>query len=100
MPSKLSWVVFVSLLVACNSVILPCNESVESKLCLLVNKVDEYVLTKSPEPNPTLINITITIIDISDVDEVRKTVTLVMKINLEWFDFKLNVKRSKEEKEL
>ena len=79
MPSKLLWTVFVSLLVACNSVILPCNESVESKLCLLVNKADEYVPTKSP---------------------VGKTVTLVMKINLEWFDFKLNVKRSKEEKEL
>ena len=43
----------------------------------MVDKVEEYVTTKSPEPIPTLINITLTINDIFDVDEDKKTITSV-----------------------
>ena len=92
-------IIYICLLGFCNAIVLPCKESVESKLCLLVDKVDEYVTTKSPDPIPTLINSTVTIIDVTEVDEEKKTATLVMKINLEWFDFKLDVKRSKKENE-
>ena len=84
----------------CNGAILPCKNSVESKLCILADKIDEYVTTKSPEPIPTLINITLTINDIFEVDEEKKSVTLAMKIILEWFDFRLDVKRSNEENQM
>ena len=80
-----------------NGAILPCKDSVESKLCLKVNKIDDYITTISPEPIPTLINITITVHDVFDVNEDKKTVTLNMKIILEWFDFRLDVKRSQKE---
>ena len=96
----LATIFFSSLISLCNAKVLPCKDSVESKLCLMVDKVEDYVTTKSPEPIPTFINITLTINDIIDVDEDKKTITLIMKIILEWFDFKLNVKRSLEEQEM
>ena len=69
-------VLFISCQLAiCNGDILPCKKSVESKLCFLADKTDEYVTTKSPEPIPTLINITLTINDIFEVDEEKKSVT-------------------------
>ncbi len=95
----LATIFFSCLISLCNAKVLPCKDSVESKLCLMVDTIEEYVTTKSPEPIPTLINITLTINDIFDVDEDKKTITLSMKIILEWFDFKLDVKRSQEEKE-
>ena len=82
-----------------NGAILPCKDSVESKLCLNVTKIDDYITTISPDPIPTLINITLTINDVFDVNEDKKTVTLNMKIILEWFDFRLDVKRSQKENE-
>ena len=87
-------------LAICNGEILPCKKSVESKLCFFADNIHEYVKTISPEPIPTLINITITINDIFEVDEEKKSVTLAMKIILEWFDFRLDVKRSKEENKM
>ena len=96
MEVLLVFLVSMALLFA-NGDILTCKDSVESKLCLKVDKIDDYITTKSPEPHPTLINITLTVSDVFDVNENKKTVTLVMKIVLEWFDFRLDVKRSQQE---
>ena len=60
-------------------------------------KTDEYVPTKNPGPLPTKINITITINDIIGVDEEKKFISLIMRLTLEWFDFKLDVKQTNEE---
>ena len=53
--------------------------------------------TKNPGPLPTQINITITINDIVGVDEDKKFISLIMRLTLEWFDFKLDVKQTNEE---
>ena len=88
--------ILVSIL-SCNGEITPCKDSVESKVCFLVTTKDGYVPTKNPEPLPTLINVTVNINDILDVNEEKKFVTLSMRITVEWYDFKLDVKRSNEE---
>ena len=66
---------------------------------LLVNETREYVPTKNPGPDPTNISIIINIDDILDVNENKKQITLLLRITFEWFDMKLDVKRSKEETE-
>ena len=76
--------------------LLPCKESVESKVCF---NIQDYVKTVNPQPLPTQINIIISVFDIIDVDEVQQTVTLMLKIVLEWQDYRLDVNRSKEESE-
>ena len=53
--------------------------------------------TKNPGPLPTKINITITINDIIGVDEEKKFISLIMRLTLEWFDFKLDVKQTNED---
>ena len=88
--------ILVSIL-SCNGEITPCKDSVESKVCFIVTTKDGYVPTKNPDPLPTLINVTVNINDIIDVNEEKKYVTLLMRITVEWYDFKLDVKRSNDE---
>ena len=45
----------------------------------------------------TLINVTLTINDIMEVDETKQTVTILFKIILEWFEPRIDVKRSQED---
>ena len=76
--------------------LVPCMESVESKVCF---KEQDYVRTVNPQPLPTQINIIISVFDIIDVDEAQQTVTLMLKIVLEWQDYRLDVNRTIEESE-
>ena len=74
--------------------ILPCNNGPLSTVCFLE---EDYVPTKSPKPLPTMIDITIEIIDIKEVDEEKQAVELSLKIILDWQDNRLSVNRSKED---
>ena len=68
----------------------------ESIVCFLVENIEDYISTNSPDPF-TKINITLEIKNVVDVDEDRKTITMLFKIILEWFDQRVDAKRSKEE---
>ena len=81
----------------CNGKILPCNKSALSKVCFLVEEAEDYVPTNSPEPLPTMVNISIQINDINEVDEDKQALELSLYIILEWQDNRLSVNRSKED---
>ena len=81
----------------CNGKILPCKDSPLSKVCFLVDEAEDYVLTNSPSPLPTMIDITIEINGINEVDEEKQAVELSLRIILEWQDSRLSVNRSKED---
>ena len=70
----------------CNGIILPCNGNIESKVCLLVDNITEYVPTHSPEPWPTMVDIHLLIYDAMGVDEEELTVTLLLTMIMEWND--------------
>ena len=78
----------------CNGNILPSNKSALSKVCFLV---EDYVRTNSPEPTPTMIDITMQLDGINEVDEEKQAVELSMKFILTWYDDRLSVNRSKED---
>lgn len=92
---KLFVLIIICSISCCNGTILPCNKSIESKVCF--NLTDEYIPTNSPEPLPTIISTTIKVGEIIGVNEEEQTVTLLLKIILEWNDTKLSVVRSKKE---
>ena len=75
--------------ISAKKLLLPCNE-VMQELC----KTQNYVPSINPDPNPTKINITISNLKVILVDEIHETVTLSMKVNLEWQDHRLSVNRS------
>ena len=79
--------------------IVPCKDSVQSKVCFLVDKIEDYVSTNNPEPFPTLVDTFLSIIDVIRVDEERQTVTLLLKMQLSWYDLRLDVDRSNEDTE-
>ena len=81
----------------CNGKILPCNESVQSKVCFLK---EDYVPTNSPQPLPTLIDIIIQVKDIIEVNEEEQTVELSLRAILDWHDSRLSVNQSKEDIDL
>ena len=58
---------------------------------------EDYVLTNSPQPLPTMIDITIEINAINEVDEEKQAVELSLKIVLDWQDNRLSVNRSEED---
>ena len=78
----------------CNGKILPCNESVQSKVCFLK---EDYVPTKSPSPWPTMIDLIVKVNDINEVNEEEQTVELSLKVTLDWHDSRLSVNQSKED---
>ena len=98
---KLSCYIITSCLIVSeiNGKILACKESVESNVCFNVEQKEDYVDSINPKPWPTEIDIGLKIRDILDVDENQQTVTLSMKAHLEWKDSRLDVKRSKDDKE-
>ena len=71
--------------------VLPCKDSVESKVCFLVDKWEDYVPENDPEPLPVSLNTTFHVQNIIDVDIEKETVTLAMKITLEWYDPRVSV---------
>ena len=79
--------------------IVPCKDSVQSKVCFLVDKIEDYVSTNNPEPFPTLVETFLSIIDVIRVDEDRQTVSVLMKMRLQWHDLRLDVNRTKEHTE-
>ena len=85
------WILIVSFCteISAKKLLLPCDE-VMQELC----KTQDYVTTINPEPFPTEVNITIANLEVLLVDEIHETVTLSMKVNLEWQDHRLNVNRS------
>ena len=70
-----------------------------TKIFVSVDNIKDYVSTNNPEPLPTNIDIMINVFDIIEVDEAHQSVTLMLKIVLQWQDFRLDVKRSKAEEE-
>ena len=98
---KVSYYILISYLIVSETSgkILTCNKSVESNVCFDVEKIQDYVNSINPEPLPTEIDIGLKVRDITDVDENQQTVTLSIKADFEWKDSRLDVKRSKEDKE-
>ena len=78
----------------CNGKILPCKHSPLSTVCFLE---EGYVRTNSPQPLPTMIDITIEINAIIEVDEEIQAVELSLKIILEWQENRLSANQSKED---
>ena len=66
-------------------------------MCFLVEEAQDYVPTNSPQPLPSMIDITIQINDINEVDEEKQAVELSLRIMLDWQDNRLSVNRSKED---
>merc|ERR1719464_309060 len=91
------WLLFI-LIRFSNAKILPCGQSVNSTVCYNSEAIEGYVPTSTPE-KMTFINITLTINNIIEVDESKQTVTMLFKIILEWFEPRVDVKRSQEEME-
>ena len=58
-----------------------------------------YIQSVSPKPLPTKVEMSLNIYDIVGVNEVQQTVTLMLKIILNWQDFLLDVMRSDEDLE-
>ena len=73
--------------------LLTCPE-ITQKVC---TKSQKYVGEISPDPLPTSINLTLKFYEIKDVDEIQQTVTLSMKVIVEWQDYRLDVNRSKDD---
>ena len=98
---KLSYYIIISGLIfsETNGKILTCKESVESNVCFNVEQIEDYIDSINPKPWPTEIHIGLRVRDIIDVDENQQTVTVSMKAHLEWKDNRLDVKRSKDDKE-
>ena len=78
----------------CNGKILPCKHSPLSTVCFLE---EGYVRTNSPQPLPTMIDITIEINAIIEVNEEIQAVELSLKIILEWQENRLSANQSKED---
>ena len=74
----------------CNGIILPCNKSVDSKVCFLVEEAEDYVPTNSPTPLPTTVGIIIKVDDINEVHEEEQSVELSLRITLFWNDSRLS----------
>ena len=64
-----------------------------------MDKLEDYVPTQEGVPIPLLLNSTINVNDIIEVDEEMETITLSLKIILEWYDYRLSVNRSQEHEE-
>ena len=65
----------------------------------LKNSNFSIIQTVSPKPLPTKVEMSLNIYDIVEVNEVQQTVTLMLKIILNWQDFLLDVIRSDEDLE-
>ena len=81
----------ISLLVQNSEQKLPLCELVTKKVCI---KNPDYVVEHEPTPLPNKIDTKIKFFEVIDVDETKHTVTLSMKIIVDWIDQRLDVNRS------
>ena len=81
----------ISLLVQNSEQKLPLCEDVTKKVCI---KNPDYVAEHEPIPLPNKIDTKIKFFEVIDVDETKHTVTLSMKIIVDWIDQRLDVNRS------
>ena len=81
----------ISLLVQNSEQKLPLCEVVTKKVCI---KNPDYVAELEPIPLPNKIDTKIKFFEVIDVDETKHTVTLSMKIIVDWIDQRLDVNRS------
>ena len=65
----------------------------------LKNSNFSIIQTVSPKPLPTKVEMSLNIYDIVGVNEAQQTVTLMLRVDLMWQDFLLNVTRSDEDLE-
>ena len=72
-----------------------CNQKEES----LKKSNFSIIQTVSPKPLPTKVEMSLNIYDIVGVNEAQQTVTLMLRVDLMWQDFLLNVTRSDEDLE-
>ena len=70
-----------------------CEDSLENEICY--GQVP-YSPSVNPEPLPNIINITMNVNDVIEVNEEDQTVKLMLKLILEWYDPRISVKRSQE----
>ena len=80
-----------SLLVQNSEETLLLCEDVTKKVCI---KNPDYVAEHEPIPLPNKIDSKIKFFEVIDVDETKHTVTLSMKIIVDWIDPRLDVNRS------
>ena len=73
-----------------------CNENITSEVCFLP---ENYQVGDPPRPYPTIINTTINLKDIVEVDLERKTITMSLKMVLEWTDMSVSILQTKEDLE-
>ena len=66
-----------------------CSDGVKSQICKVGDKLQDYKV--APKPFPALVNVTINIISILDVNEEEQTVSLQMKMKLTWSESRLKV---------
>ena len=55
-----------------------------------------YKASVNPDPLPTMINITLNIKEVINVNEEDQTITMQMKLMAEWYDNRLDVIRSED----
>ena len=89
-------VVIILSISSCYGNIHQCNseENVESNVCTLVHPKHIF---DAPIPRPVDIDITISFEDVTELDEEKETVTLSLRITLEWNDTRLSLNRTKED---
>ena len=83
--------IVISLLVQNSEQKLPLCEVVTKKVCI---KNPDYVAELEPIPLPNKIDTKIKFFEVIDVDETKHTVTLSMKIIVDWIDQRFDVNRS------
>lgn len=71
-----------------------CNTGIQSKVCKLVETLDDYIAETPPTPFPALVSTVINIIDVIHVDEDEQTVTMQIRVTLSWNEYRLSVNRT------
>ena len=71
-----------------------CKDAIDEDLCITS---DDYEHDYPPMPGPALIQPTLKIIEITDTDEKRQSISILMEVIQEWFDPKIRIKNPKKE---
>ena len=72
--------------------VLNCDEGVLGQVCKNGSRLTNFLSV--PAPFPAKINLTLNIIDIFALDEEAQTITMQMKLTIQWTDKRLGVVRS------
>ena len=85
------FILFMLTIQTVKSRIANCEESSEDEVCYQQNP---YIVSTSPAPLPTLVNITVKIKDVISINEEKQSMTIKFRFSLGWYDSRLHVKRS------